>query len=128
MAMKEKEETKDYTLSQDGEMDLVNDFYDEDYFEDEYDDDDIFDFSPKPETSRGAWTSLILGIIASLGWMVPIIGLPITIVGLVLGAMNLKSKKAKGAAISGFVINIVFLLGTIAKGVLDIIKICKKDH
>lgn len=124
MKMQDNENEKDVIFSQDGEMDLDNDYFDEAYFEDEYEDED-FDFTPKPETSRGAWTSLILGVIASLGWLVPIIGLPITIVGLVLGVMNLKSKKAKGAAISGFVINIVFLLVTIAKGVLDIIKCCK---
>ena len=116
---------KDSKFDLDGEMDELSDFYDEDYYEDEYDD-DIIDFSPKPESSRGAVTSLVLGVVATIGWIVPIIGLPITIVGIVLGAMNLKSRKAKGAAISGFVINIVFLLVTIAKGVLDIIKFCKK--
>lgn len=76
-------------------------------------------------TSRGAWASLVLGLIGSVAWIIPILGLPITIVGVVLGAMNLKSKKAKGAAISGFVINIVFLSGSIAKGIVDIVKICR---
>ena len=115
---------KDSEFDLDGEMDELSDFYDEDYYEDEYD--DIAHFSPNPESSRGAVTSLVLGVVATIGWIVPIIGLPITIVGIVLGAMNLKSRKAKGAAISGFVINIAFLLVTIAKGVLDIIKFCKK--
>ena len=124
--LNEQLEEKDSKFDLDGEMDELSDFYDEDYYEDEYDDDDIIDFSPKPESSRGAVTSLVLGVVATIGWIVPIIGLPITIVGIVLGAMNLKSRKAKGAAISGFVINIVFLLVSIAKGVLDIIKFFKK--
>lgn len=77
---------------------------------------------------RGAWASLILGIIASLGWIVPIIGLPITVVGIVLGAINFKSKQVRGAAISGFVVNTVFLCITIAKGIIDIVRLCRKSN
>lgn len=83
--------------------------------------DDVYDFS-KPESSAGSWTSLVLGIIGSLGWIVPIVGLPVTIVGTVLGAINMKSRKSKGVAISGFVISLVFLVASVAKGILDIIK------
>lgn len=106
--------------SQNDEVLTFDDF--EDY------DDDIYDFAPKATTSRGAWTSLVLGVIATLGWIVPIIGLPITVVGIVLGAMNFNSKKAKGAAISGFVVNIIFLLATIAKGIVDVVRFCKKKR
>ncbi len=104
------------------ELDQMHDeIYDEDdYSYDGYDEDDIYDFS-KPESSRGAWASFILGIVASLGWIVPIIGLPVTIVGIVLGALNMKNYKAKGAAIAGFVINIIFLCASIAKGIVDIV-------
>ena len=49
------------------------------------------------------------------------IGLPIAIVGTVLGAVGMKSKRSKGIAIAGFVINLVFLCASVAKGVLDII-------
>ncbi len=78
------------------------------------------------EKGAGATTSLVLGIISSLAWIIPIIGLPITVVGIVLGAINMKSKKHKGIAIAGFVVNIVFLAATIAKGILDIINCFKK--
>ena len=109
---------------------VVSDEDYEDYedFEDFYDDDDIVDFS-KPESSAGSWTSLVLGIISSLGWIVPVIGLPVTIVGTVFGAINMKNRKSKGVAIAGFVINIVFLCASIAKGIVDIVihaKRCKK--
>lgn len=102
---------------------IDDDFEDYDaYFDNE---DDIYDFS-KPESDAGSWTSLILGIIGSLGWIIPIIGLPITIVGTVFGAINMKSRKSKGVAIAGFVVNLVFLVASVAKGILDIIKWMRK--
>ncbi len=102
---------------------IDDDFEDYDTYFDE--DDDIYDFS-KPESDAGSWTSLVLGIIGSLGWLIPIIGLPITIVGTVFGAINMKSRKSKGIAIAGFVVNLVFLAASIAKGILDIIKYMRK--
>lgn len=90
-------------------------------WEDDIYEEDVYDFSEPKINSTASWTSLILGIIASLAWIIPFIGLPITIVGTVLGAMNMTNAKAKGAAIAGFVINLVFLCATIAKGVLDIV-------
>lgn len=102
---------------------IDDDFEDYDTYCDE--EDDIYDFS-KPESDAGSWTSLVLGIIGSLGWIIPIVGLPITIVGTVFGAINIKSRKSKGIAIAGFVVNLVFLAASIAKGILDIIKYMRK--
>lgn len=104
--------------------DLDEDGYDE-Y---DYDDDDVYDFSMPKESSAGSWTSLVLGIISSLGWIVPIIGLPITIVGTVFGAINIRNKKSRGVAIAGFVINIVFLCASIAKGIVDIVMYARKNR
>lgn len=102
---------------------IDSDFEDYDTYFDE--DDDVYDFS-KPESDAGSWTSLVLGIIGSLGWIIPIIGLPITIVGTVFGAINMKSRRLKGVAIAGFVVNIVFLVASVTKGILDIIKWMRK--
>ena len=103
---------------------IDDDFEDYDtYFDDE---EDMYNFS-KPESDAGSWTSLILGIIGSLGWIIPIIGLPITIVGTVFGAINMKSRKSKGVAIAGFVVSLVFLVASVAKGILDIIKWMRID-
>lgn len=111
------------------ELDMLdtNAFMDDD-FEDygTYFDEDDYDFS-KPESDAGSWTSLVLGIIGSLGWILPIIGLPVTIVGTVFGAINMKSRKSKGVAIAGFVVNLVFLCASLAKGILDIIKWMKSS-
>ena len=98
------------------------------YDEYDYDDDDVYDFSMPKESSAGSWTSLVLGIISSLGWIVPIIGLPITIVGTVFGAINIRNKKSRGVAIAGFVINIVFLCASIAKGIVDIVMYARKNR
>lgn len=117
----EKEDVINLGGNHDAEGQMHDEIYDEDdYSYDGYDEDDIYVFS-KPESSRGAWASFILGIVASLGWLIPIIGLPVTIVGIVLGALNMKNYKAKGIAIAGFVVNIVFLCASIAKGIVDII-------
>lgn len=79
------------------------------------------------ERSRGAWASLILGIIGSLGWVIPIVGFPVTVVGIVLGALGMGKHKAnRGVAIAGFVMNIVFVCAAIAKGIVDIVRFCKK--
>ena len=82
----------------------------------------------KPQNSASSWSSLILGIIASLGWIMPIIGFPVTVVGIVLGAMNLRNRQSKGIAIAGFVVNIVFLCASIAKGIVDIVCYAKKSR
>lgn len=105
---------------------FIDDDFDQcdDYFDDL---EDVYDFS-KPESDAGSWTSLILGIIGSLGWVFPIVGLPITIVGTVFGAINMKSHKSKGVAISGFVVSLVFLAASVAKGILDIIKWMRKSR
>ena len=98
------------------------------FFEDEDQIDSENDSPERLETRQlNAWTSLVLGIVGSLGWLVPIIGLPVTIVGTVFGAIGIKTKKSRGIAIAGFVINTVFLTATIAKGILDIIKYLKKS-
>lgn len=109
------------------ELDSEEDSYTEDY--NAYSDNESM-----PESSAGSWTSFILGIISSLAWIIPIIGMPVSLVGMVLGAINIRSRKAKGAAIAGFIINLVFLCVAIAKGIVDLImairfkkcKICKK--
>jgi hypothetical protein len=55
-----------------------------------------------------ASTSLVLGSISLLAWCLPIVGLPLTITGLVMGVKGLNSYK-QGAAITGIVLNIIGL-------------------
>lgn len=78
------------------------------------------------KTNESAWVSFILGIIASLGWIIPIIGLPITVVGTALGAVGIGHSRDRGISIAGMVINIVFLLAAIAKGIVDFVLYSKR--
>jgi hypothetical protein len=56
-----------------------------------------------------AVASLTLGILSLVCWCLPILGLPMTIVGLVLGIKDHKSSKP-GMAIAGIVTNIIGLV------------------
>lgn len=60
-----------------------------------------------------AIASLVLGILGLLAWLLPLIGLPITIVGLVLGMVDRKSER-RGLAMAGIVLNALFLALTLA--------------
>lgn len=83
----------------------------------------------RKKKSPGAWPSLILGIFGSVAWIVPIIGLPITVVGTVLGALGIgKKRQYRGISIAGFVVSLTFLLASIAKGIVDVVICCKKRN
>ncbi len=76
-------------------------------------------------SSAGSVTSLVLGIVGSVAWLMPLVAIPINVVGIVLGSINMKNTKHRGLAIAGFVVNIVFLLVAIAKGIVDIVRFYK---
>lgn len=99
------------------------------YLVDNDDTNDSTDMMPRVTMWRenpNAWTSFILGIISSLGWIIPIAGVPITIVGTVFGALSLKSKKDRGFGIAGLVINIIFLVVSIIHSIVLLVMFCKK--
>jgi len=60
-----------------------------------------------------AVASMVLGCIGMIAWFLPIIGLPIQIVGIVLGVKGKKSSKS-GIAVAGLVLSIIGLVLTIA--------------
>ena len=59
-----------------------------------------------------ATTSLVLGIIGLFAWLLPIAGLPITIVGLICGIKGRSSDSPKMAT-AGIVMSIIGLVFTI---------------
>lgn len=107
-------------------------FYTKEYRVDEDETNDSIDMAPHITTvsrpNPNAWTAFVLGIISSLAWLFPIIGLPVTIVGTVLGAVSMRHKRNKGIGIAGFVINVVFLCCSIAKGVVEIVFYFKRRN
>ena len=56
-----------------------------------------------------AIASLVLGIIGLIAWLIPLFGLPISIVGLILGIKDMKSHN-RGLAIAGIVLCILGLV------------------
>lgn len=64
-----------------------------------------------------ATASFVLGIIGLIAWLIPLFGLPITIVGLCLGASAMSqdetgtAKKGKVMCIIGLVLTVVNMFG-----------------
>ena len=64
-----------------------------------------------------AIASLVLGIVGLFAWLIPLIGFPVTIVGLIMGVLSMKSEN-RGMAIAGLVLNIIFLVVTIVNSAI----------
>lgn len=54
--------------------------------------------------------SLVLGILSLVFWLIPLFGLPISIVGLVMGVLALKQNVARGMAIAGVIMSSIGLV------------------
>lgn len=82
--------------------------------DDDYDD-DFYDRRRRDDrdgTGLGD-ASLIIGILSVFVFWCPLIGVPLTLVGLVLGCLGLRANR-NGTAIAGVVLSGVFLLGSLA--------------
>jgi len=62
-----------------------------------------------PRGGGKAVASLVLGILGLVLWFIPLFGLPVTIIGLVLGIAALKSPR-RGMAIAGTVMSVIGLV------------------
>ncbi len=56
-----------------------------------------------------ATAGLVLGIVSMVAWFIPLIGLPMSIIGIVYSSKGLKSAK-RGKAIAGLVLSIIGLV------------------
>ena len=64
-----------------------------------------------------AVASLVLGIIGLFAWIIPLVGFPVTIVGIVMGGIGMKSQHP-GMAIGGLVMSIIGLIATVINAFL----------
>lgn len=64
---------------------------------------------------------LILGLVSIVAWYIPLIGFPITIIGIIFSAIGMKSQTNKGKAIAGLTLSIIFLVVTIINSFLGAI-------
>lgn len=62
--------------------------------------------APMPEKKGQSIASLVLGICSFIAWIFPLFGYPVTIVGIVMGALGMK-KGGKGMAIAGIVCSLI---------------------
>lgn len=77
--------------------------------------------APANEEKKGlSIASLVLGIISVITWLIPLFGFPTALTGLILGCIGVR-KGGKGIGIAGIVLCAIFLLLTIANGVLGCI-------
>ena len=60
--------------------------------------------------------SMVLGIVGFIAWCLPLVGFPVTIVGLVLGILGIK-KGGKGMAIAGIIMSSITLVLTLIKSI-----------
>jgi hypothetical protein len=74
-----------------------------------------------------AIASLVLGILGLVCWCLPILGLPMTIVGLVMGFKGQRSPN-HGLAIAGLVLNTIGLMFSIANWALGAYLIASGQH
>ena len=63
----------------------------------------------RPDHYGAAITSLILGIFGLAAWLVPICGLPMAVIGLILGIVG-KDSSRRGMAVAGIVLAIITLV------------------
>lgn len=77
------------------------------------------DNQPQNSSSGFAVASMVLGISGFVAWCLPLIGYPVTIVGLVLGIVALnKGTSGKGMAIAGVVMCSITLILTLLNSIL----------
>ena len=78
-------------------------------------------YRDEDEYKNKAIASLTLGIVSLLTWVIPIIGFPTTIIGLILGIKSIKSKNYGVIAVIGTILSSICLLLTIYSAIVGAI-------
>lgn len=74
----------------------------------------------QPEKKGQSIASLVLGICSFIAWLIPLFGYPVSIVGIVMGAMGMK-KGGKKMAIAGIICSSIGLLITLINSIAGVI-------
>lgn len=64
-----------------------------------------------------AMVGFILGLVGIIAWFLPIIGVPVTILGIIFSALGINSQN-RNKAIAGLILSIVFLVVTLINSFL----------
>lgn len=68
------------------------------------------------KNSVRALTGFILGLCSLVAWYIPLIGFPVTILGIIFSAFGINSNR-KGMAIAGLILSIIFFVVTIINSI-----------
>ena len=69
------------------------------------------------QNDNRASTSLILGILSLIAWLLPLIGYPVTIIGIVMGIKS-KDSASQNLALAGLILSIIGLAFTVANSAI----------
>ena len=64
--------------------------------------------------------SFVLGLVGILAWLLPLVGYPVTIVGLVLGCIARKKEK-NGFSLAGIILSALTLALTLGNSILGVL-------
>lgn len=81
----------------------------------------------KSKKDSFAITGLVFGLISIVAWLLPLIGFPITILGIIFSSLGIKSSK-KSLAIAGLVLSIIFLLLTMTNSILGVMMVLENSN
>lgn len=74
-----------------------------------------------PEQKGMSIASLVLGCCGFIAWCIPLFGYPVTIVGIILGAIGMK-KGGRGMAIAGIICSSITLVLTLINSVAGVLQ------
>ncbi|HSR47545.1 MAG TPA: DUF4190 domain-containing protein [Anaerolineales bacterium] len=70
-----------------------------------------------PDRSGLAIASLVVGVVSLCAWLLPICGVPFSVVAVILGALGLNSSR-RGMAIAGIVLGAIGIILSLANAAL----------
>ncbi len=73
------------------------------------------------EFDKSAQTGFTLGLCSIIAWLLPLIGYPITICGIVFSSKGLASNELKGKAKAGLILSIIFLVITLCNSIAGVL-------
>ena len=71
----------------------------------------------KSKKDSKATAGFVLGLISIIAWFIPLFGYSVTIIGIIMSGMGIKSNK-KTFAIIGLILSIIFLIVTLINSIL----------
>lgn len=76
------------------------------------------------KSAKRASAGFVLGLCSLVAWFIPLIGYPVTILGIIFSSLGMNSNK-KGMAITGIVLSIIFFIVTLMNSIVGAIMMSK---